>query len=46
LNRQRWRELVDEYRDTLLGIVYTFVGIVAVIGTSFLVVWAVVSIIE
>ncbi|MBU4401533.1 MAG: hypothetical protein KJ907_02190 [Actinobacteria bacterium] len=46
MNRQRWRELMDENKDTLLGIVYTLVGIVAVIGVSFLVVWAIVSIIE
>ncbi len=46
MNRQRWRELMDEYKDTVLGIVYTLAGIVAVIGISFLVVWAVVSIIE
>jgi len=37
---------MDENKDTLLGIVYTLVGIVAVIGVSFLVVWAIVSIIE
>ncbi len=46
MNRQRWRELMDENKDTLLGIVYTLVGIVAVIGVSFLVVWAIVSILE
>lgn len=46
MNGQRWRELMDESKDTLLGIVYTIVGIVAVMGISFLVVWAIVSIIE
>lgn len=37
---------MDENKDTLLGIVYTLAGIVAVIGVSFLVVWAIVSILE
>jgi hypothetical protein len=42
----RWQERLVEYKETLLGITCTLVGIAAVMGTSFLLVWAVVLILE
>ncbi|MCG2796743.1 MAG: hypothetical protein L6427_12955 [Actinomycetia bacterium] len=46
MNRSRRRERLWEYKETLLGIACTLVGIAAAMGISFLLVWAVVSIFE
>ena len=46
LNRLRWQGRLLEYKETLLGIACTFAGIAAVMGISFLIVWAIVSILE
>ena len=44
--RPRWRARLEEYREMSLGIACTLVGIAALLGASYLFVWAIVSVVH
>ncbi|MBN1289969.1 MAG: hypothetical protein JXA49_10080 [Actinobacteria bacterium] len=44
LLNDKWRERLREYRDAVLGIISTFLGIGSALGVSYFLVWLILKI--